>query len=344
MLAMFSAGATWYLLQSPLSRSRRPDRIVVGLAEPDQTVSPEMILVKPSLPPDADRDSYDGLEEVGLAPGEDLLTSGPAEAVAAMRRSPVITPDWQPGESRLVDSQPVTDRGGFVSPRWSPVGLDLAFTKQDAATLWISGATPGGRARLLADDPGVGDGFLWNLDGMSIHTRAADGRFVDVLITGEQYPAPERTPKVFERDGRIWIRPDGDGEPVVLSGPEDRFFGPVLSPDETKVAWLGGETGLYMASADGTRTISVGPGEHPSWLPDSSGIVYHRAVRDNRGPVDGELWFASADGRERTNLTNTPGAVESHPHVAPDGQRIAYASDGAIHVARFVRPVQQPQP
>lgn len=339
-LAAFSAGATWYLLQNPVHRDSRADRIIVGPAEPERILTPDQLLVKPAPAPDAGQDAAGDPADSGTVLDDPVSTQALDEEESSLaRHAPALLPDWQPGETRLIDPQPITERDGYILPRWSPVGLDLVFTKADAATLWISGTTPGSRVRLLADDPGVGDGFTWNLDGMSVHARAGDGRFVDILITGEQYPAPERTPKVFERDGRIWLRPEGGGEPVAISGPEDRFHSPLLSPDESKVVYQGEETGLYMAAADGSRTIMVGPGEHPSWLPDSSGIVYSRAVYDDRGPVDGDLWFASADGRERSRLTATPGTVESHPHVAPDGLRIAYTSDGAIHVARFLRPL-----
>lgn len=328
-LAAFSAGATWYLLQNPVAPRRGgEERIQVGPAEPEKVVSPELILVKPAQEPEQDdSNSFPG----ELVDGDDLTTA------VGGGRAPAVDPQWEPGTARIEGAEPVTEHGAFTRPRWSPVGLDLAFTRGDGDSIWISGTRPGGQARLLADDPGVGKTFLWNLDGMSIHSRSLDGQPMEILITGEKYPAAEHPDRVFEERGRIWLRLTEDEEPVAISGPEDLFGDPVLSPDETKVVYRGRETGLYMAAADGSRTIRVGRGENPAWLPDSSGIVFDRPVYDDQGPVDGDIWYASADGRELTNLTKTPGVLERHPHVAPDGQRIAYARDGAIYVAGFKR-------
>ncbi len=335
-LAAFSAGAAYYLLQDP-SRGRRSDRIQVSSLPPERTVSPESLLIKPSAKTGEEADRGEADEEQGQALFlEDAVVSASLSG-GDRQLPPAIDPEWQPGAMRTADAQAVTERAGFTMPLWSPVGLDIAFTKTDMASLWISGTQPGGGARMLSNDPGAGDGFGWNLDGMSLRARAPDGRFADVLITGERYPALERTARVFERDGRIFLHPEGDGEAVAVSGPEDEFHSPVLSPDETKVVFEGRETGIYMAAADGSRILRVGTGEQPSWLPDSSGIVYSRAVYDDEGPVDGDLWYASAEGRERTNITNSPGTLETHPNVSPDGQRIAYVNDGAVWVARLVR-------
>jgi Tol biopolymer transport system component len=81
----------------------------------------------------------------------------------------------------------------------------------------------------------------------------------------------------------------------------------------------------------------VGKGEHPSWLPDSSGIVYDIPISDGARVIDSDLWFAASDGSERTNLTNTPGIAESWPAVSPDGSRIAFVAEGAVYIGKFVR-------
>jgi Tol biopolymer transport system component len=150
-------------------------------------------------------------------------------------------------------------------------------------------------------------------------------------------PAPARHAEVFEQDGSIYFQPDEDRPPVRISASQDRFYAPELSPDGEKVLYLGRETGIYIADVEGRTAVSVGRGAHPEWLPDSSGIVYDIFEGQGDSAVDGDLWFASADGRERTNLTATADIAEAYPAVSTDGRRVAFSSDGAIYVGDFIR-------
>jgi Tol biopolymer transport system component len=146
----------------------------------------------------------------------------------------------------------------------------------------------------------------------------------------------ERQQQVFERDNLVFlVAPDETVKRI--SGNQDRFYAPKLSPDQSKIVYVGRETGLYISTIDGLRTFSVGEGENPAWMPDSSGIVYDVPVSDGAKVIDGDIWFASASGTERTNLTKTPGVVELEPDVAPDGEHIAFASNGTIYTGRLVQ-------
>ena len=316
-LAVFSLSAAYYLAYHPLSRG---GRISVGASEGSRSVSPMDVLAKTQATPMA-----------GTAAEDREATS--ARHHERMRREPVIYPDWKPGGVRIApDARPVTAPGDFIAPAWSPVGLDIAFTRRDRSGIFVAGPN-GTTARVLSDDAGIGSDFSWNMDGMSLHLREADGQYAELMITGEQYPAPPKPAKLIERDNIIFYQPE-DGDAVPISGAHDRFSGSRLSPDETRVVFLGRETGIYIVNTDGTSLISVGPGQNPSWLPDSSGIVYDIPVSDGTAAVGGDLWYASADGAERTNFTNSPSTIESHPAVSPGGERIAFIRDGAVWVGR----------
>jgi hypothetical protein len=316
-LAVLSVSAAYYLANHPVHRGK----ISVGASEGPRSVSPMDVLAKTDATPMAGTATQD------------------REATAAryrerMRREPVVYPDWKPGEAHIApDARAVTAPGDFIAPAWSPVGLDIAFTRRDRAGIYVAG-TAGGGARALSDDAGIGSAFAWNMDGMSLHLREADGQYAELMITGEQYPAAPKPAKLVERDNIIFYQPE-DGDAVPISGAHDRFHGSRLSPDETRVVFLGRETGIYIVNTDGTSLISVGPGQNPSWHPDSSGIVYDIPVSDGTNTVGGDLWYASTDGTERTNLTNSPGIVESHPAVSPDGKRIAFIRDGAVWVGKL---------
>lgn len=321
-VVVLSVSAAVYVANHP-RRSGDPGTIRVGVSDKPIVVSPLEVLQKGTPEPMA-----------GVGDDDATTGTGPRER---FRREPVVYPDWQPGSARIETASVgrVTEPGDYSAPVWSPVGLDIAFTRSDRTGVFVAGPM-GPAARMLTDDPGTGAQFAWNHDGMSLTLREPDGTFAELMITGEKYPASERVERVFERDNMIHFQPD-EGEAVAVSGAHDRFFGPRLSPDEARVVFCGRETGIYLVNTDGTSLISVGAGENPSWLPDSSGIVFNLPVSDGRKVLESDLWFASVDGRERTNLTNTPQVVETHPAVSPDGQRIAYISGGAVYVARFVR-------
>lgn len=71
---------------------------------------------------------------------------------------------------------------------------------------------------------------------------------------------------------------------------------------------------------DVTRlTTYLGSDAEPRWSPDRSRLVFVR---------EGELLVMNADGSEQTNLTNTPlPTIENAPTWAPDGSKIAFASN-----------------
>jgi len=317
-----SAGVTYYIAKHPLRQSRE-EKIRIGVEKPIQKLSPSDILKSPQV---------------------SLTTEAKTPAVGDAGTSPSVTevssliihPEWKPGATHVLGAYAVTKPRQFVGPVWSPLGLDVAFTTQDRAGIWIAGPNTVD-ARQLTDDRLSESEIIWAADGMQILMSAIDRRPVSLMLTGEKYPVPEIPKPVFEREGNIYIV-DEEGESKRISGSQDRFHSPKLSPDQTLVAYVGIETGLYVTTADGKRTISVGKGQNPSWLPDSSGIVYDIPISDGLRTIDGDLWYAAADGSERTNITNTPGIVEAYPAVSPDGQRITFVAEGAVYIGRLVRP------
>lgn len=339
-LVVASISITLYLVNSPLRPQRSSHVITVPQEEPEQILSPQDLLGDPSARTDAPpgSDTADGIK-IDFTDAD----TTPTDQRHLSHRPITLYPAWSPGAARVEEARAVTDAGGFIQPRWSPVGLDIVFTDSDRHGLLVTGAAPTTDIRTLVPDPGAGKRYTWNADGMSLLVQGPDDQMEEVLITGERYPAQPPQPRVYEREERIYFSPNpGLGaRETLISGPEDRYRDPILSPDETRVVYEGAETGLYIASVDGTRVVSIGHGSNPTWLPDSSGIVYQVSTSDGRELVDGDLWLAMADGSMRTNLTSTPGIVESHPHVAPDGERIAFSAAGTIYVGRLVRPELQ---
>ena len=359
-LVIASVSVTLYLVNYT-HQTKRTENAGVGIETPQQVISPKDLLA-PARPgatgfggdPETSASTSNG-ENAQLGDGSAPSASGeasgsdassPDASVHAPASARKITyPTWRTSDAHVEEARAVTEAAGYIAPVWSPVGLDIAFTREARNAVFICGALPGGTARALINDAGSGEDFTWNRDGMSLRVKAADGQYDQVLITGERYPggsAPERT---FARDEKIYFLRTlrlGESKEVQISGPEDRFSSPKLSPDETRVVYRGAETGIYIAATDGSGSISIGPGSNPAWLPDSSGIVYDQQVSDGRSIVDADLWLATADGSIRTNLTNTPGIVELYPAIAPDGERITFSAGGSLYVGKLLRPKSTP--
>jgi Tol biopolymer transport system component len=318
-LVVLSTSVTLYIM----NRSKPwvgEGKITVDAPPPQTVLSPLQLLVKPS-------------DEVrGTDAGSTASSAAPPFVPKV-----VVNPDWRPGTARILGAQAVTTQSDYIKPVWSPVGLDIAFTRSDMTGVFVTGPLQTGY-RMLADDPNAGRDMGWNIDGMSLRMTDPDGQPVELLITGEKQPTTEVPARVFERDSDIFLI-SGEGTQVQISGSQDRFHSPQLSPDERKVLYLGRQTGIYITTIENGNTILVGSGQNPTWLPDSSAIVFDIPVSDGMTVIEGDLWYASIDGRELTNLTNSAAVIEARPMVSPDGQFIAFDREGAICVGRFSREV-----
>lgn len=340
-----SVTTTLYLVNMA-HRKQAPLGGTAASQPPQQLVSVKDLFGPPGSGEPASPDSLTSVSanEAGSNPAPD---AAPGNAVSAVIGTTPVSrvryPMWRTSDAHVEDARAVTEANGYIHPIWSPVGLDIAFTREPRDAVFFSGYLPGGTARALINDPGSGEDFTWNSDGMSLRVKAADGEYDQVLITGERYPASNVRPRVLVRDEKIYFvasQRAGEDKEVLVSGPEDRFSGPILSPDELRVVYRGAETGLYISAVDGSGAVNVGDGTDPSWLPDSSGILYDQQVSDGRAIVDADLWLAMVDGSVRTNLTSTPGIVELYPSVAPDGERMAFSAGGNIYVGKLARPKQ----
>jgi TolB protein len=98
------------------------------------------------------------------------------------------------------------------------------------------------------------------------------------------------------------VSPDGSRIVLVSSGAQDAS---------------GGKTNLILLNADGTGKRAIGPGQQPSWSPDSRRIVF--------GSL-GDLHICDVETGATRRLTNRRAAQHSWPAWSPDGKRIAFVA------------------
>lgn len=136
------------------------------------------------------------------------------------------------------------------------------------------------------------------------------------------------------RELQIWVsNPDGS-ERILISGPDERCFDPILSPDGRRVCYTSLEYGgsISVAQIDGTHRLNLGYGSNPCWSPDGSRLVYEITEDDGTVITGSDLYLIGVDGRGRVKLTDTPDLIERWPSWSPDGASITYGAGEALYV------------
>ena len=266
---------------------------------------------------------------------------------------PVISPDgkrlvyvlsWVEGtgetaesRSRLMLTGPGQDGGREFTqgnadsgPRFSPGGEMLAFLRSrhpgEPRQVWVM-HTHGGEARQLTDAPkGVQD-FAWSPDGARI-VFCADTEPAAGAAAGSQGGGP-RVVEVnrirFRQDLQGW-RGDAhyhlfvaeleSGEMTQITRGDWDDYGPVWSPDGTKIAFISGRrddrdiralTEAYVVNADGGVAECWSGGLYSvgavAWSPDSRRL----AVVGSEDPAGMVLWqgwlYIAGPGGEHRRIT-----------------------------------------
>ena len=124
---------------------------------------------------------------------------------------------------------------------------------------------------------------------------------------------------------------------VILEAGSSVWYGAVLRGDDGTLT-LGENTNVQdnaVLHCDPGGAVSLGEGYSPSWLPDGSGVVYNLSVDDGHNLIASDLYLASVDGKEISNLTNSPEVIELNPSVSPGGGEVAYEVDGVVWVSQL---------
>lgn len=140
---------------------------------------------------------------------------------------------------------------------------------------------------------------------------------------------------------RLWrLLPHG-AEQLSSSPAED----PAVAPSGGRLAYestAAGRPNVYVSGVDGRSAhvidAAVGGQSEPAWSPDGTRIAYVSGERGLHGPVGvsdsvGSIFVSPAGGGDPVAITPDD-AFFGEPAWAPDGKRIAYATDrgGSWHV------------
>ena len=123
--------------------------------------------------------------------------------------------------------------------------------------------------------------------------------------------------------------------------PERKVINPVLSPDGRLLACEEYGGPLWVIDVDSGEATALGEGYRPSWSPDGKWLCFMVTRDDGYQYLASDIYAASADGKQRYQLTATDDLLEMEPSWSPDGQHIAFGEykTGQIFVLK-VKTVQ----
>jgi Tol biopolymer transport system component len=140
--------------------------------------------------------------------------------------------------------------------------------------------------------------------------------------------------------GDIYVIPaDGSAGPTQLTNHPDADFGPVFSPDGSKIAFTSHRSGkfdIYVMDADGSNVTQfsacTAACEYPSWSPDGAWIAYPSGVASGPHTV---IIQSVAEGRTLGLVANATDT--GRPRWSPAGTELAYVGrDAAGQVDVYV--------
>ena len=199
------------------------------------------------------------------------------------------------------DRRRLTRTGGFEdAPAWSPHGGSIVFSR--GAAVWVMRPDGTGIRRLLTNAGGA----AWHPSGRRL---------------------------VFGRSGPLYtVRLNGTGLRRLLTPESDRDV--AASPDGARIAYTSerpfGQSGVYVANADGSDETFLHAGTAPDWSPDGTQIL----LENEGAPV-----VVDADGSDPTELP-VPSGHEFATNWSwhPDGVRLSFSDPvgcGDVYTMNF---------
>ncbi|BBM87669.1 N-acetylmuramoyl-L-alanine amidase family protein [Candidatus Uabimicrobium amorphum] len=215
----------------------------------------------------------------------------------------------------------------YMAPKWSPDGTALLITH------------PGynGVRVMKMDDysiHNVSSANTYNAKWISSHEIVCGAKDETKLldtVTGKTVStfAGLDMPIAVVKDGTLTVAEH------VISLENDVIFNAVASPDNKFVAYESLKNGIHVVNVESGKSVRIGQGNNPAWMPDSTGIVFDRALDNGHEITQSNIFLASVDGQNVVNLTQNLSLIAQRPSVSPDGQKIAFDAQGSIFIAAF---------
>ena len=129
------------------------------------------------------------------------------------------------------------------------------------------------------------------------------------------------TSSVIVENSELWIKNLETGESTLIGN----GYQPVLSPDDTKIAYVkyssdAKSCSIWIMDIDGSNQVQVtdakkGYAFNPCWSPDGKKIVFQSTKKDKKDP---DIYIVNIDGDNLTQLTKNK-SFDMEPYWTKDG-------------------------
>ncbi len=115
----------------------------------------------------------------------------------------------------------------------------------------------------------------------------------------------------------------------------DRYYGPVVSPDERFVVFNGLTSGVHLFDIEANAVVYIGSrGTSPAFSPDGRYLIYAQTADDGHEVTSGDLILVDLDKHSQRVISNPNHEIRLNATLGNNAQTIAYAtSDGTSWVA-----------
>ena len=240
------------------------------------------------------------------------------------------------------------DAGAVRSFSWSPAGDALLLQGQDET--WWSYTPGGGTTTLTFKAPWAaslapGMGFVYITDAGVLHQQTADG--TDEVIeadVAEASVAPRGLRIAFthaaSRTNEVWAYDVGLHAKYLLATDANPVSAVAWAPSGNRIAYLRHDPTTLslrvrnLTGAATTTTLTTGDLGAPSWLPDSTHMVFAASVPSIGGTLRKAFLInvvsPPASLTLAAGLPSDPGIEVSSPVPSPDGHQIAFLSGDQV--------------
>ncbi len=136
----------------------------------------------------------------------------------------------------------------------------------------------------------------------------------------------------------ILVRKDTETLQAISDTSADRYYSPMLSPDEKFVVFNGLTTGVHVFDIEQNAVVYIGEkGTDPSFSPDGRYLIYAVTTDDGDDFTSGNLVLIDLKTHSRRTISNPSKEIRLRGSISYDAQFVAYETTKGVFRAKIVK-------